>query len=632
MGWVIDMTYIQMQLSGLIFDLILCFFIARHESVGIYSEKLFKQCVIVYTSCVVLDILSCIAIIHSAALPEAVVLSACKAYLINLEVSGYFGFAYAYNDIKHLRDSSIFKNGIMLTALFGALIIAVLPVNYHFGDGKLYSYGPAVIATYVLAPTFIISSLIVTFTYGKQMNIHRRNAVRTWMIIEIVAALIQFIMPEMLLVGFGSSIGLFILYSELENPEVYLDRDTGCFSFNTFNIYLNQEFEEVKPFSAIIICNDNEWKLSDESEKRVLVEMSEFLNSFGDSKLFRLPGHDFALIYDKNEKEMNEIESAVNLDVIRQRFDSEWRYIKHASFLYVPNGHIASSMEEFIQIYQRYRYNQGEDNTRILDDESAKLIREFNGMIIEINDALNEDRIEVFYQPIYSLSTGKFVSAEALARLVSRDGKVIMPGRFIPVAEETGLIEQIGERVFEKTCKCIRDNHLKDKGVEYIEVNLSVAQCENPMLSTTYQEIMKHSDVKPAEINLEITESSTLNQRNILLANMNELMRYGCSFSLDDFGTGESNLNYIVDMPVKIVKFDRSMVQDYFSNERARVVMTAAVNMIKELGLKIVAEGVETEEQVQGIRELGIDYIQGFYFSKPLPQKEFISFIQEKNL
>ena len=147
-----------------------------------------------------------------------------------------------------------------------------------------------------------------------------------------------------------------------------------------------------------------------------------------------------------------------------------------------------------------------------------------------------------------------------------------------------------------------------------------------------YDEIMKSSHVRPQDINLEITENVPLNHRRILLENMNKLINMGCHFSLDDFGTGESNLNYIVDMPVQIVKFDRTMIQDYFSNERAKVVMKATVKMIKDLGMKIVAEGVETEEQVEGIKELGIDYIQGFYYSVPLSQNDYIKFIEKMNM
>ncbi len=133
-------------------------------------------------------------------------------------------------------------------------------------------------------------------------------------------------------------------------------------------------------------------------------------------------------------------------------------------------------------------------------------------------------------------------------------------------------------------------------------------------------------------INLEITESSALNKRDILLNNMDRLIKSGVSFAIDDFGTGESNLNYIVDMPVDIIKIDYTMTQSYFKSERARIVMNATVKLIKDLGLRIVAEGVETKEQLEAMKKIGIDYIQGFYFSKPLPYSEFIGFIEKNNL
>ena len=132
-------------------------------------------------------------------------------------------------------------------------------------------------------------------------------------------------------------------------------------------------------------------------------------------------------------------------------------------------------------------------------------------------------------------------------------------------------------------------------------------------------------------INLEITETALILARKILVENMQILIRQGVSFSLDDFGNGQSNLNYIVDMPVSIVKFDRDMSQAYFENKKAKFVMEAAMQMIHDMKLKIVSEGIETREQMETITELGIDYIQGYYFSKPIPEKEFLKFIRERN-
>jgi EAL domain-containing protein (putative c-di-GMP-specific phosphodiesterase class I) len=166
-------------------------------------------------------------------------------------------------------------------------------------------------------------------------------------------------------------------------------------------------------------------------------------------------------------------------------------------------------------------------------------------------------------------------------------------------------------------------------GMRYIEVNLSVRQCDSRTLAERYETIMEKYDVQPYMINLEVTESASIQKKNMFKQNMERLLNYGVSFSLDDFGNGESNLNYIVEMPVDIVKFDRDMTKSYFETSKGKLVMETATRMILDLGLCIVSEGVETEEQLEAMKKLGVQYIQGYYFSKPLPQDEFVCFVKE---
>ena len=133
-------------------------------------------------------------------------------------------------------------------------------------------------------------------------------------------------------------------------------------------------------------------------------------------------------------------------------------------------------------------------------------------------------------------------------------------------------------------------------------------------------------------INLEITETSSLRSRDSLYQNMKKLEEHGLSFSLDDFGSGSSNLNYIVDMPVEVVKLDKYLSKEYFNNPKAQAIVTAVIEMAHKMGIKIIAEGIETEQEFRTMRELGVDYIQGIYFSRPLPEHEFLKFMQTHNL
>ena len=299
----------------------------------------------------------------------------------------------------------------------------------------------------------------------------------------------------------------------------------------------------------------------------------------------------------------------------------------------LPDSSMLRNVEEVFQMLRHFRVGKREnpeENSIYLDEVKITQYKEREETEILIRRAIEEDRIEVFYQPIYSTKQGRFVSAEALVRIRNKDGSIVPPGRFIPVAENNGLISRIGEIVFDKTCAFIKTNQLRERyGIKYVEVNLSVRQCEDTKFSDMYISIMKKYDIDPSCINLEITESASILTRNSLLDNMQILIDYGVKFSLDDFGNGESNLNYIVNMPVSIVKFDRDMSQAYFANQKAKFVMEAAMHMIHDMQLEIVSEGVETKEQMEAIVALGIEYIQGYYFSKPLPGDEFLQFVSQ---
>lgn len=239
--------------------------------------------------------------------------------------------------------------------------------------------------------------------------------------------------------------------------------------------------------------------------------------------------------------------------------------------------------------------------------------------------------MEVFFQPMYNVDLQKFTTAEALVRIRDNYGKIVPPGKFIPVAEENGLIIPLGEEIFRQVCKLLASGEPTRLGIEYIEVNLSVAQFDQENLAEIFFEIADEYGVDSAVINLEITETASTSAKLVLLNNMKKFLAKGVRFSLDDFGTGRSNLDYFIEMPVDIIKFDYKFTQSYFTNPKTKEVMESVIGMFHRMGMKIVSEGVETKEQFDAMCKLGINYIQGFYFSKPLPKNEFLDFLKEKN-
>ena len=209
-----------------------------------------------------------------------------------------------------------------------------------------------------------------------------------------------------------------------------------------------------------------------------------------------------------------------------------------------------------------------------------------------------------------------------------KDG-FISPEIFIPAAEKSGAIHKIGEFVLEEVCRFIGSDEFKKLGLSYIEVNLSVSQCMQHGLSEKILGIMNKYGVSPEQINLEITETAASFDQSVMTENLAELSSAGISFSLDDYGTGYSNMYRIAALPLKIVKLDKSFVNNQTS--KMWTILQNTVKMIKDLDMEIVVEGIETKDMVKKFSDLRCDYIQGYYYSKPVPQDEFVKFVSERN-
>ena len=236
--------------------------------------------------------------------------------------------------------------------------------------------------------------------------------------------------------------------------------------------------------------------------------------------------------------------------------------------------------------------------------------------------ALANGTFEVYYQPIYSNRQERFNSAEALIRLFDDELGFISPEEFIPMAEKYGMILKIGEFVFRTVCRMMAREKIWEKGIDYIEVNLSVVQCMQEDICEMLYGIMDEYNIPYSCINLEVTETTIA--RDVLWNTMERMTVGGVTFSLDAYGTGYSNLSNVLKYPFHIVKLDKSMVWYAMENEAAMRALRHTVAMIQDLDMHIVAEGVETEEQRDILREMGCEYLQGYYFSKPVPENNFL--------
>jgi len=238
-----------------------------------------------------------------------------------------------------------------------------------------------------------------------------------------------------------------------------------------------------------------------------------------------------------------------------------------------------------------------------------------------LEKALENDELEVFLQPLVDCLTGKRVAAEALVRLRNGEGKLIRPDLFISMAEQEGYIVRLGEQVLSKVCRFIRDHDMEALGVKWINVNLSPVQFMSQDIPERFSAILKEYGVNQEMVHLEITEQSMIDF-SLLRDQITGLHENGFQFSLDDYGSGYSNLSRVRQYPFTNIKIDMDVVRSYCKQKD--VLLPALIQGFKKMNLSITAEGIETEEMAGAMKDISCDYLQGYYFSRPVPMDEFV--------
>ena len=251
--------------------------------------------------------------------------------------------------------------------------------------------------------------------------------------------------------------------------------------------------------------------------------------------------------------------------------------------------------------------------------------RERNEYLMDkmIKDSLKEGRFRVFFQPKVDVDTEKVIGAEALVRLQGEDGKMVSPGLFIPLAEKNGSIVDIDRNVYEQTFEYISKWQKQGKHVPLVSVNVSRLHLIDDSLPERMKTLTDKYELNPSQIELEITESVFFEDTERLINMIKRLKDLGFVISMDDFGSGYSTLNFMKTLPVDVIKIDGGFFMKNEMDVKSKAIISAIIQLTKNLDFKIVSEGVETKEQVDFIREQGAKCVQGYYFYKPMPADEF---------
>lgn len=349
----------------------------------------------------------------------------------------------------------------------------------------------------------------------------------------------------------------------------------------------------------------------------------------------RLGGDEFTIV-------LSEVESTEHAQQIADRLIEE---ISKPYFIYSQQIFISSSIgivvldsyEEpetimrnaDLAMYQA-KHN-GKNRAEQFNKKQYDLIHNTLQIETDLRIALKNKEFIFFYQPIIEVKTGQVGSLEALMRWKHPEKGMISPAKFIPIAEETGIILQISEQMMEALCKQLVfwGSAFGTTWIPPVALNLSAKQLHDEAHLKKMIEIFEDSHLRKGSITFEITESVVIDKTQMIITHLNMLKEHGFKLSVDDFGTGYSSLTYLTELPFSRIKVDQSFVKDVLSNEKKKSIVRCIINLAKELDMDTVAEGVETIEMLTCLHKLGCDYAQGYLFSKPKSSLEILEFLEQ---
>lgn len=617
---------IKVQVCGLVLVTIIELLYRGQGKNVLGSQRQFARMLHTSFLLLILDIFTLVLINRFEGRYNIVIYEICKLYLVSLVTMCYSSCAYIVEEISNSSTSlKRFITATNILRIICSIFIMIVPIHIHNGENS-YTYGPSINMAYVICGYIITVNFYILFRYKRKIDKRRWGASLIWMMAWIVSAVIQFINNELLVVGFAAALGSSVLYMKMENPESYHDRDTGLLNDYSFKLYVKElEKKQINCRILVVVFNILDLGLSSEQEQDITRNFANYLQNSEGIVTFRCQNREFIIVSQDEQKLVNL--SNLILWKIKEPWEIQGKSYYTDCYLFeIDSTHLDNHNDlDIIPVFVTEKMEEAKGNLVYMDSDWISRHRRKIEIEKLISEAIDDNRILVYYQPIYSVEKKRYTSAEALVRIIDKEDKIIPPGEFIPIAEDNESIITLGEIVFRKTCQMIVRERLFEKGYEYIEINLSVVQSTKADFADKIISIIKQTGVDPKMINLEITETAAIRSKEVLLKNMRKLIDYGITFSLDDFGTGYSNLNYIMELPVDIVKFDKNMTDSYFESDRNKMVMSTAINMIKAMGMKIVVEGVERKEQLEAVCEEGVHYIQGFYFSRPLPEKDFVA-------
>lgn len=611
-----------------------------------FKNKVFHGCLIITFLGIVSSIASTLMIEHYTQIPIWLTWLATTIYFLFTPVMGmiyfYYTAAVIYTKYREIKNILIIVG--IPTMLYGIAILANVFTKNIF-DLTLengYVRGPWVWITYIIFYFYCLLSVALVAYKHKKVEEKTIQILLCFPILATVIIVIQQTHPNTILSGFAASCALLIVYLYLQNKQIYIDYLTKIPNrWELINMldFISQNGRRHKKAVLIVLSLRDFKMVNDRFGQQVgdafLQKISKFLCLISPKgSVYRFNGDEFAVLLQGDDAE--DVKHYVRK--VQDKMNRMWKIGQYSSYLSMAVGIVTStegrSVESMIQSaeYAVVEAKKGKDNYVCYCDDAMLSEIERKKVIADIlRQKLQDKSFEMYYQPIYATPADKFLYVESLIRMNDTPIGPIYPSEFIPIAEETGIIIELTYEILDKVCKFVKNVLDNEIPIECVHVNFSPIQFSQINLEERVMNIIHENNIPSSKIKIEFTESAVAESTDSVVRFSKYMRSHGIKMGLDDFGTGYSNVSTVMNIPFHAIKLDKSLVWIAMKAKSGEIMVRNIINAFKGLGMQVVAEGVETKEQLDAVIDFGVDQIQGYYFSKPLPSDEALEFLREHN-
>jgi EAL domain-containing protein (putative c-di-GMP-specific phosphodiesterase class I)/GGDEF domain-containing protein len=544
--------------------------------------------------------------------------------------------------IMTLHDNKLISvKKMLLAGLATILLVSIVLTNpfteklFYFDVSAGYVEGPWYRLMYYSALFHLAVILILVISWRKEFGSRKTKVILDILILCGCGVMVQLLYYPLLMTGFGMSLGILALFLTINNPNANRDSLTGVYN----HLYLTRRSDELiaagKSFHIITIYLYQLKHINKvagvEGGDYILQLTAKKLEELCGSRVFRITGKRFLVLA------MSLQEYEYYITQIKKRFETDMQLDADSSkpampvilsgIVYGQKLGTSGLMLEYAEYLESLSMQNGMIEV-IQDDQQTMDGFLYNKKVEQyLHTAIAQDLFEVYYQPVFSTAKNDFVTLEALSRLHHPELGWIAPDVFIQIAEKNHMIEQITDLQFKRVCMFINEHRDLMKKLFNIKVNLSSLDLMRSDCSSHFIRMMDDMDIHHDWIQFEITETVATEYNAGLEMVIDGFMAAGVRLCLDDFGSGYANLNTVMRLPFSAIKIDRTLLFDICNDKKRAMFYQSIVETFHRMGYSIVSEGVETEEEMSLLSSWGVDMIQGYYFSRPLPVDELLKLL-----